>query len=152
MSSNTATVGVKGKVTKKRTTSGMENQMKSKKNGGIETNQAQTKKAYKTGSQSTNRNHVPVSQGKVSKHSSVLMERRNGCTHESVFLRVSPISSDAGEPQCQVLPSSPQSDMNRFFASERIISGQQGRRETVCQETDEFAKERVVVRVLMKKF
>jgi len=148
-------VVVHGKAIEKRKTSTLENGIESKNSGGAGQAKRQDKKEnssqffkghkgpeYKKGT-------TTKSTKKATTHSSVLMERRNGCAHEPVFLRVSPLSPDAEEPL--VLSSSPQGD--RFLSSERAISpGDQGRRETVCQETDGFAKERVAVRVMMKKF
>lgn len=94
--------------------------------------------------------------GKSSTSSSSLRNRRNGCCQDAVFLRVSPHSADQVSPETipdpQVKSASPNGNNKRLFASDRAKLSSKGRRETVCDETDSCAKERIATRVLKKRF
>jgi len=150
---------IRGKTTTKRIEDkNLDNGMQSKKCGRAGQGHEQAKKENTTLAQSSEGNKFSESAkatntnkgtAKSPIQSSAVPERRNGHTHEPVFLRVSPISSDVDKTRSRHFPSSPPQDsVGRLLARERT----EERRETLCQKTDEFAKKRVVVRVLMKKF
>lgn len=80
--------------------------------------------------------------------------RRNGQSEVPIFLRPSPASSSLSpEPSKKQTPS-PNSRRKAFFGKDTKggVKESKDRRDAVSNTTDDFAKERMAVRVLWKKF
>lgn len=99
---------------------------------------------------------LDVSERKVeeSRSSAILpLQRRNGLSERSVMARSLPTSPNLSPDPLKQHLKSPQSRRQAFFVKDtNDAKDSKGRRDVVSNTTDDFAKERMAVRVLWKKF